>query len=71
MVDHFYDGVLDLGSINTTFIALIPKFASLEEVADYMPISLVNLVVFLNLKLLTNGLKKSRNVILIFFHLME
>ena len=59
MVDHFYDGVLYLGSINTTFITLIPKFASLEEVADYMPISLVNLVVFLNLKLLTNGLKIS------------
>lgn len=45
------------GSINTTFIAFIPKIKDPKKVSDFRPISLCNMVYKLIAKVLVNHLK--------------
>ena len=47
-----------LESLNTTYIALIPKIKDLKKVADFRPISLCNVIYKLIAKLVANHLKK-------------
>ena len=55
---NFYEGNLNLESINTAFITLIPKKQSPEYVNDFRPISLVSLALKFITKLLANRLQK-------------
>jgi hypothetical protein len=54
----FYDGNLDLTSINMGHITLIPKIPVPEGVNDYRPITLLNYILKIITKLLANGLQK-------------
>ena len=45
LCQDFYDCVVDLTPINTSFITLVPKVSSLEQVNDYRPISLLNSII--------------------------
>lgn len=54
----FYAGELDLESLNTGFITLIPKCQALETVNDYRPITLLNCCMKILTKLLANRLQK-------------
>ena len=45
-------------SLNTTYIALIPKIKDLKKVADFRPISLCNVIYKLIAKVVANHLKK-------------
>ena len=42
LCEDFYDGNLDLESINYSYITLVPKVSNPEGVNDYRPISLLN-----------------------------
>lgn len=53
----FYDGNLDLESLNTAFITLIPKCQSPETSNDYRPITLLNCCLKILSKLLANRLQ--------------
>ena len=54
----FYDGKLDLQSLNSGFITLISKSYSPETANDYRPITLLNCYLKLITKLLANRLQK-------------
>jgi hypothetical protein len=54
----FYEGNLNLESINMGHITLIPKVSSPENVNEYRPITLLNCVLKLITKLLANRLQK-------------
>jgi hypothetical protein len=54
----FYDGHLNLKSINMGRITLIPKMASPEGINDFRPITLLNCVLKLITKLLADRLQK-------------
>jgi hypothetical protein len=54
----FYEGKLNLDSINMGYITLIPKTQSPQEVGDYRPITLLNCVLKILTKLLANRLQK-------------
>jgi hypothetical protein len=54
----FYEGNLNLESINMGHITLIPKVASPETVNEYRPITLLNCVIKLLTKLLADRLQK-------------
>jgi len=41
LCDDFFEGRLDLQSINTSFITLVPKVSNPESVNDFRPISLL------------------------------
>jgi retron-type reverse transcriptase len=58
LCDAFHAGNLDLQSINTAFITLIPKIDSPETPADFRPISLVSMALKIITKLLANRLQK-------------
>ena len=53
----FFNGTLDLQSINNSFITLIPKTNNPVSVNDFRPISLLNCVLKIITKLLTNRLQ--------------
>jgi hypothetical protein len=53
---EFFEGKLDLLSINTTFITLIPNKDNLECVDDYWHISFVSLALKFITKIQTNKL---------------
>jgi hypothetical protein len=53
----FHVGNLDIQSINTAFIAIIPKINDLLTAADYRPISLVSMALKFITKLLANRLQ--------------
>ena len=42
LCNDFYEGNLELESINTSFITLVPKISNPESVNDFRPISLLN-----------------------------
>lgn len=44
-------------TLNSTFVALIPKRCTAEYVSDYIPISLCNFLYKLTFKIITNILK--------------
>jgi len=50
----FYDGALDLQSLNSGYITLISKIQSPKTANDYMPITLLNCCLKLITKLLVN-----------------
>jgi hypothetical protein len=54
----FHSGNLDIQSINTAFITLIPKKDSPEVVNDYRPISLVSMALKFLSKILANRMQK-------------
>ena len=54
----FFAGDLDISSINTAYITLIPKKSDPEYVNDYRPISLVSITLKLLTKLLANRMQK-------------
>jgi hypothetical protein len=54
----FYSGNLDIHSLNTAFITLIPKINSPETPSDFRPISLVSMALKIITKLLANRLQK-------------
>jgi hypothetical protein len=54
----FFEGNLNLDSINMGYITLIPKIQSPREVGDYRPITLLNCVLKILTKLLANRLQK-------------
>ena len=43
MAQAFFDGSAKLENINDSYITLVPKKLSLEEVGDYRPISLTRM----------------------------
>lgn len=53
----FYEGNLDLQSLNSGFITLIPKVQSPESANDYRPITLLNCYLKIITKLLANHLQ--------------
>jgi hypothetical protein len=53
----FFEGKIDLQSINTSFITSVPKVNTPSGMNDFMPISLINCVVKVNTKLLGNRLQ--------------
>jgi len=58
LCQDFYLGKLNLESINTSYIILIPKTSSPESVDDYRPISLMNISLKLLTKILADRLQK-------------
>lgn len=52
LMAHFYEGCVDIQSIDSSFITLVPKKNNPEVVNDFRPISLMNI----SLKLLTKAL---------------
>ena len=54
---EFHAGTLDLESLNTGFITLIPKIQSPETANDYRPITLLNCCLKILTKLLANRLQ--------------
>lgn len=58
LCQSFHEGSLELQSINSAFITLIPKTNSSVTTNDYRPISLLNSVLKLLTKLMANGLQK-------------
>jgi hypothetical protein len=54
----FYEGKLDIESINMGHITLIPKVASPESVNDFRPITLLNCCLKIITKILANRLQK-------------
>ncbi|XP_037427324.1 uncharacterized protein LOC119292673 [Triticum dicoccoides] len=58
LCNQFYEGTLNLESINEGFITLIPKVRSPENVSDFRPITLSNCCLKILTKLLANRLQK-------------
>lgn len=50
----FYEGNVNLESINSSFIALIPKVNNPDKVSNFRPISLLSIAINLITKLLAN-----------------
>ena len=57
LCEDFYDGNLDLESINYSYITLVPKVNNPEGVNDFRPISLLNSSIKILTKLLTDRLQ--------------
>jgi hypothetical protein len=57
LCQEFWEGKVNLQSINDAFITLIPKVHSPETPSDYRPISLLNICLKLLTKLLANRLQ--------------
>ena len=58
LCDQFFDGGLNLESINDGYITLIPKVAAPQGVNDFRPITLLNCCLKVITKLLANRLQK-------------
>jgi hypothetical protein len=58
LCDDFYEGNLNLESINIGHITLIPKIQNPEGVNDFRPITLLNCILKILTKLLANRLQK-------------
>jgi hypothetical protein len=57
LCNAFYNGNLDIQSLNTVFIALIPKINTPSAASDYRPISRVIMAMKILTKLLANRLQ--------------
>jgi hypothetical protein len=53
----FFEGNINLQSVNSSFITLVPKNNNPVKVADYRPISLINIAVKIITKLMANRLQ--------------
>jgi hypothetical protein len=58
LINEFYVGQLDLRSINTSYITLVPKIQSSSSVNDYRPISLLGGPLKLITKLMANRVQR-------------
>jgi hypothetical protein len=58
MIKGFYEGSINLESINSSYITLIPKIDSPMRSGDFRPISLLNTVIKIITKILENRLQK-------------
>jgi hypothetical protein len=58
-IKGFYEGSINLESINSSYITLIPKIDSPMRSGDFWPISLLNTVIKIITKLLANRLQKN------------
>jgi hypothetical protein len=58
LIEDFYNEKINLESINTAFITLIPKVTDPENMNDYRPISLVSLPLKIITKLMANRMQK-------------
>jgi hypothetical protein len=58
LCQEFWEGTVNLQSINDSFITLIPKVLSPESPNDFRPISLLNICLKLLTKLLANRLQE-------------
>ena len=58
LCDRFYVGDLNIESINTAYVTLIPKIQDPESINDFRPISLVSISLKIITKLLANRLQK-------------
>jgi hypothetical protein len=58
LCDEFWDGTVNLQSINDAFITLIPKINSPAGPNDYRPISLLNISLKILTKLLANRMQQ-------------
>ena len=56
LCEEFYNGELDLQSINNSYITLVPKISNPESINDYRPISLLNSSIKLLTKILADRL---------------
>ena len=65
LCDDFYNGILNLESINSSFITLVPKILNPVTVNDFRPISLLNRSIKLITKILAERLL---SIILEFIH---
>lgn len=54
LCDEFYEGTLDMNSINSGFITLIPKIGSPETANDFRSITLLNCCMKIITKILAN-----------------
>ena len=68
LCEDFFDGHLDLESINYSYITLLPKVRSPESVNDFRPISLLNSSIKILTKLLADRLQR---VILQLIHINQ
>jgi hypothetical protein len=57
-VHDFHDGTVNLESINSSYITLIPKVPNPQNPNDFRPISLLNSCLKILTKLLANRLQK-------------
>jgi hypothetical protein len=57
LCSDFYSGMVNLESINTSFITLVPKKNNLETVNDFWPISLMNISLKVITKILADKLQ--------------
>ena len=58
MFKDFHEKARFVHSLNSTFIVLVPKIGGVEDIKDFRPISLVNNLYKLIVKVLANRLKK-------------
>jgi hypothetical protein len=58
LISDFYNGTINLESINFYFITLIPKIDNPMNGGDFWPISLMNSVLKIITKILANRLQK-------------
>lgn len=65
LCEDFFNGVLDLTAISSSFITLVPKIPNPVSVNDFRPISLLNSVLKLLTKLMS---KRLQQVILQLIH---
>jgi hypothetical protein len=55
----FFNGIVNLQAINTSFITLVPKISSPSTVNDFRPISLINCIVKVITKVLGDRLQST------------
>jgi mannosylglycoprotein endo-beta-mannosidase len=58
LIKDFYNGIVSLESINSSYITLVPKIDSPSTPNDFRPISLLNSVLKIITKLLANRLQR-------------
>ena len=63
MFKYFFESGKFVRSLNSTFIALVPKKARAEELKDFRPISLVNSLYKFISKVLANNFQKGNELV--------
>jgi Reverse transcriptase (RNA-dependent DNA polymerase) len=66
LVHAFYNHELDLSKINLACICLIPKKADAQTITQFRPISLINCIIKIITKLLTEKLSKLMDTLIFY-----